>query len=212
MLELMSSIAAPVAAGFGIGIALGGAPGPVQAVLLTESTRGLGRGFRAMAGANLTFGCLLVAAAAGLSGLEISLSWMRALDLAGGLVLLWLSFDGIRGSLGTQDGMSEKRVGLPPFFRGAAIVLLNPGGWLFLATVAASLFAAARLAGGRVIAIAAALAMLIGLALGDAAVVLFGGIGLRRARRAISDWIQRGLALLLAALGCWLVVMAVRPT
>jgi threonine/homoserine/homoserine lactone efflux protein len=100
---------------------------------------------------------------------------------------------------------------VPPFFRGAAIVLLNPGGWLFLATVAASLFAAARLAGGRPTAIAAALAMLIGLALGDAAVVLFGALGLRRARRTMRDWIQRCLALLLAALGCWLVVMAVRP-
>jgi hypothetical protein len=52
ILELMGATA--VVTGFGIGIALGGAPGPVQAVLLSESTRGLSRGFRALAGANLT--------------------------------------------------------------------------------------------------------------------------------------------------------------
>ena len=208
----MDSLATPVATGFGIGIALGGAPGPVQAVLLTESTHGLGRGFRAMAGANLTFGLLLVAAAAGFSQVAISRSWMRVLDLAGGLVLLWLAFDGIRGSLRPDGAVAQPgRREVPPFVRGATVVLLNPGGWLFLATVAASLFAAARFAGGRPIAIASALAMLGGLALGDAGVVLLGGLGLRRARSGFRVWIQRGLAVLLGGLGCWLMLMAVRP-
>ena len=37
------------ATGFGLGIALGVSPGPVQVLLLTESARsGVGRGFRAM--------------------------------------------------------------------------------------------------------------------------------------------------------------------
>ena len=43
-----------VAAGFGIGVALAGAPGPVQAILLGEAVRGgLVRGFRTMVGAKL---------------------------------------------------------------------------------------------------------------------------------------------------------------
>ena len=50
----------PALAGLGLGIALAGAPGPVQAVLLTEALRGgATRGFRAMVGANLTLGVLL---------------------------------------------------------------------------------------------------------------------------------------------------------
>jgi threonine/homoserine/homoserine lactone efflux protein len=198
-----------VLAGFGIGVALGGAPGPVQAVLLTESTYGLSRGFRAMAGANLTFGLLLVGAAAGFSQLAISATWVRLLDLAGGVMLLWLAFDGIRGSVRAQETTAAGGLRIPPFVRGASVVLLNPGGWLFLATVAGSLFAAARLAGGQPIAIVSALAMLVGLALGDAGVVVLGGLGMRRARTGIRVWIQRALAVLLGGLGCWLVLMAV---
>lgn len=54
----------PVLTGLGIGVALASAPGPVQAVLLAEAQRGgISRGFRAMAGAILTFGLLLAATA-----------------------------------------------------------------------------------------------------------------------------------------------------
>src|SRR5215469_10632267 len=58
----------PVLAGLGVGVALASAPGPVQAVLLTESVRGgITRGLRALAGAGLTFGVLLTCGALGLS-------------------------------------------------------------------------------------------------------------------------------------------------
>jgi threonine/homoserine/homoserine lactone efflux protein len=44
-----------------IGVALASAPGPVQAVLVTEAVRGgTGRGLRALAGVHLTFGAVLV--------------------------------------------------------------------------------------------------------------------------------------------------------
>jgi threonine/homoserine/homoserine lactone efflux protein len=204
----MGTSAGPVFAGFGIGIALGGAPGPVQAVLLAESTHGLARGFRAMAGANLTFGVLLVATAAGYSQIVPTGWWLRVLDLAGGLMLVWLGVDGIRSSFRRPEAVDRGPIRVPPFFRGATVVLLNPGGWLFLATVAGSLFTAARLAGGATIAIASALAMVAGLALGDAGVVLFGGVGLRRARSGLRVWVQRALAALLAVLGGWLLLMA----
>ena len=58
----------PVLAALGIGVALAGAPGPVQAVLLTESVRGgVPRGLRALAGVHGTFGLLMLALAFGLS-------------------------------------------------------------------------------------------------------------------------------------------------
>src|SRR5919204_2752314 len=209
MLDLMDSLAAPVATGFGIGIALGGAPGPVQAVLLSESTRGLSRGFRALAGANLTFGLLLVGAAAGFSHVALSSLWMRLLHVGGGLMLLWLAVDGIRSSLDRADTVASSGIGVPPFARGATVVLLNPGAWLFLVTVAGSVFATARIDGGVTMAVASALAMLAGVALCDAGVVVLGGVGLRRAHIGLRVWIQRGLAVLLGALGCWLLLMTV---
>jgi threonine/homoserine/homoserine lactone efflux protein len=81
--------------GLGLGVALAGAPGPVQAVLLAEAVRGgLARGFRAMAGANLTFGVLLVALALGLSVAHLSTNVVRMLKIFGGVFLLWLAVDG----------------------------------------------------------------------------------------------------------------------
>ena len=51
----MEGVLGPVAGALGIGLALAGAPGPVQAILLTESVRGgFGRGLRAMLGAAAT--------------------------------------------------------------------------------------------------------------------------------------------------------------
>jgi threonine/homoserine/homoserine lactone efflux protein len=205
----MGSVVTPVLAGFGVGIALGGAPGPVQAVLLNEASRGLGRGFRAMAGANITFGLLLAAAAAGFSALAPTGFWIRLLDVAGGLLLLSLAADGLRTTLRAETRSPGDRFAVPAFLRGATVVLLNPGGWLFLATVGASLFAAATVAGGRLLAVASAVAITGGLALGDATVVTLGGLGLARAQRGTRAWIQRGLAVLLAALGIWLVVRGI---
>jgi threonine/homoserine/homoserine lactone efflux protein len=199
---------APVLAGFGIGLALGGAPGPVQAVLLSESLQGLGRGFQALAGANLIFGFLLLASAAGLSQLVPTGLQMRGLALAGGGVLLWLAVDGLRHASRPIGGSAVAST-VPPFVRGATIVLLNPGGWLFLATVGTAIFTSARLAGGPALAVISAVAMIGGLAAGDAGVVLLGGWGLRRARAGLRSWIQRGLAAILGGFGCWLLVRAV---
>ena len=199
---------APVLAGFGIGLALGGAPGPVQAVLLSESLHGLGRGFQALAGANLTFGFLLLASAAGLSQLVPAGPQLRVLALAGGAVLLWLAIDGLRTAARPIGGTAVGST-VPPFVRGATIVLLNPGGWLFLATVGTAIFASARQTGGPALAVISAVAMTSGLAAGDAGVVLLGGWGLRRARAGLRSWIQRGLAAMLGGFGCWLLVRAV---
>jgi threonine/homoserine/homoserine lactone efflux protein len=90
-------VLSPVMAGLGVGIALASVPGPVQAVLLAESVRGgINRGFRALAGANLMFGLLLVCLAFGLSLAAPRGPALGALQVVGGVFLLWVSAEGFR--------------------------------------------------------------------------------------------------------------------
>ena len=199
----------PILAALGLGVALAGAPGPVQAVLLAESVRGgPARGFRAMAGANVTFAALLVALALGLALAPPSGPVLRILMIAGGALLIWLAIDGLRSSDDLEAASPERR-SVPPVVRGALAVLINPGAWLFLGTAATSLFASATEAGGRGAALLAAAALVLGLAVGDGAVVLLGGFGLRRAGDRVATWIRRILAVVLAGLGVWLLIQGV---
>ena len=204
----------PVLAGLGVGIALASAPGPVQAVLLAESVRGgIARGFRALAGANLTFGLLLVCLALGLSLVAPRGRVLGVLQLAGGAFLLWVAAEGVRS--GREAGRATAgRLALPPSARGALAVLLNPGAWLFLAAVASPLFASADQHGGTGSALLVAVVVMAGLATGDGAVVLLGGLGVRRAGDRAGQWVRLVLAALLAGFGVWLLVaglMALTP-
>jgi len=194
-------------AGLGLGVALAGAPGPVQAMLLAESLRGgTGRGLRALAGANLSFGILLIALALGLSVSVPAEPALRVLKIVGGVFLVWLGYDGFRAREDTS-GRGDRRRRLPLAARGALAVVLNPAVWLFLATAASSLFAAATQQGGRGAALTAALALIAGLAAGDAAVVVAGGTGLRRAGPNVARLMRRALALVLAVFGLWLIFL-----
>jgi threonine/homoserine/homoserine lactone efflux protein len=205
----MSAALSSMAAGFGLGIALAGAPGPVQAIILTETVRGgMGRGVRVQIGANLTFAVLLLALASGLALAAPGGTVLRAIKIVGGLFLLWVAADGIRSSR-TGKERTSGTAALPPEARGTLAVVLNPGAWLFLGTAASSLFASAVHAGGTPSALAAAAALAVGLALGDGAVVILGGVGLRRAGAEAVRWVQRGLALVIAALGIWLLVSGI---
>ena len=196
-------------AGLGLGVALAGAPGPVQAILLAESIRGgTGRGFRAQAGANLTFGVVLVALALGLTVAAPNGPVLRVLKVAGGVLLIWLAVDGFRSRLKTIQASREHQR-LPPALRGLLAVVLNPGTYLFLATAASSLLTAASKQGGVAAALFAALALLLGVAIGDGTVVLLGGVGVRRAGDRVIVWVRSGLAALLAALGLWLVITGI---
>lgn len=199
----------PVLAALGIGIALASAPGPVQAVLLTEAVRGgVTRGLRALAGSSFTFGSLLLVLALGLSVARPSGAVLRILKVAGGSLLLWLAVDGLRSRYDV-DRTSSERGGLHPTARGALAIVLNPGAWLFLAAVAPPLFLSATHESGRASAVLAALALTIGAAIGDFGVVLLGGLGLRRTGKRAILWTQRVLATLLAGLGVWLIVQGV---
>lgn len=200
-----------VVAGLSLGLALASAPGPVQAVLLAEAVRGgVPRGFRALAGAAATFGLLLLSLALGLSIAPPRGLAFRILQAVGGAFLLWLAVEGFRS--GHEVGRpSPKGRTFPPAARGALAVLLNPGAWLFLGAVASPLFAGASQSGGTGSALIVAVALMIGLAIGDVAVVLLGGFGLRRVDERVGRLVRRVLALVLAGLGVWLVVSALIP-
>ena len=201
----MEGVLGPVAAALGIGLALAGAPGPVQAILLTESVRGLGRGLRAMLGAAATWATLLLVTALGVSLIAPEGLTFRLLQLAGGILLVVLAIDGFRAAPTTT---TEERGGLPPMLRGSLAVALNPGAYLFLAAVASPLFASAAGTGGTASAVAAAVALIIGTAAGDLAVVLLGAYGVRRIGDDRALIVRRALAVLLGGLGVWLVVTA----
>ncbi|MBV9580149.1 MAG: LysE family transporter, partial [Chloroflexi bacterium] len=171
----MSDTLAPVLAGLGLGIALAGAPGPVQAILLSEALRGgVRRGFRAMLGANLTLGALLIALALGVSIAVPSDPLLRILKIVGGVFIIFLGVDGFRSAnalaptpeLRNLDlspnapaqTAQRRNIDLPPPARAAVAVILNPPAWLFLATAASSLMASATQAGGTRTALLAAMA------------------------------------------------------
>ena len=201
----------PAVAGLGLGIALAGSPGPVQALLLTESVRGgMRRGFRVMAGANLTFGVLLVALALGVAVALPSGLALRILKVAGGAFLIYLGIDGVRAQSGPDVAAPRDR-GLPAAARGVLAVIVNPGAWLFLATAAASFLSAEAHDAGRGGAVLAALTLLAGLVLGDGSVVLLAGLGIRRAGERIAQLVRRGLAVVLAVLGLALLVSGLIP-
>ena len=200
--------AAPIAVALGIGIALAAAPGPVQAILLAESIRGgIARGLEALAGVYFTFGLLLVALALELSVTPPTGVALRALKMAGGIFLVWLAIDGVR-TKGQSDRAARAggRRAMAPAVRGALAILLNPGGWLFLGVVASPLLATAAQGGGTASALLVALALVVGAALGDFALVMLGGISLSRTSERVARSIRLLLAVILAGLGLWLVM------
>jgi threonine/homoserine/homoserine lactone efflux protein len=199
----------PILSAFGLGIGLASAPGPVQAVLVAESVRGgVARGVRALAGVHLTFVVLLVALALGVAVAPPSGLLLRVLEVAGGVFLVGLALDGLRSRHRARVA-PDRRPAMPAAARGSLAILLNPGGWLFLAAVASPLLAAAARLGGAGGSLAAAVALVAGAALGDAVVVLLACIGLRRAAERLRLWVMRALAALLAGLGVALVVRGV---
>lgn len=195
-----------ILAGLGIGIALAGAPGPVQAVLLAEAVRGgVGRGIKVLVGASLTFGLLLMLAALGVTAMVPRGPALAALRLAGGALLISLAADAARSDRGDAPA-APRGWSLPVMARGSLAVLLNPGAWLFLGAVAAPLFGSAFEVAGPPGALWTALALMAGAAIGDLGIVLVGAAALRSARTSIVIWIQRGLAAVLASLGAWLIL------
>ncbi len=193
------------AAAFGLGIALGASPGPVQLLLFSEASRGgLSRGLRAMAGANATFGAMLVLLAAGLSSVEPGDAFLRAVRVVGGGFLVWLAIDAFREARRPTMLAGTTRA-LHPSLRGLVAVVLNPGVYVFLATTGAALAADAASRGGRGLALVTVGALLVGVSTMDTGMVLLGTGAHRvseRTLRILGDVLAAGLA----ALGIWLMI------
>jgi threonine/homoserine/homoserine lactone efflux protein len=197
----------PLAA-FGLGVALGASPGPVQLLLFSEASRGgAGRGLRAMAGANATFGAMLLLLAAGLSSLEPGETFLRVVKVIGGSFLVFLAFDAIRESRRPHE-VEETRKGLHPTVRGIVAVVLNPGVYVFLATTGTAVVASAVDQGGRGLAVVTVVALLLGVSLMDSAMVLLGA-GAHRVSDRFLRILSEALAVAMGALGVWLVVRGI---
>ena len=197
----------PLAA-FGLGVALGASPGPVQLLLFSDASRGgAGRGLRAMGGANATFGAMMLLLAAGLSSLEPGETFLRVVKVIGGAFLVFLAFDATRESRRPHE-VEETRKGLHPAVRGIVAVVLNPGVYVFLATTGTAVVASAVDQGGRGLAIVTVVALLLGVSLMDSAMVLLGA-GAHRVSDRFLRILGDVLAVAMGALGVWLVVRGI---
>ena len=151
-----------------------------------------------MAGANGTFGLMMLLLAAGLSSLEPGESFLRVVQVVGGAFLVFLAIDAFRENR-RPVATGAEREGLHPTLRGVVAVLLNPGVYVFLATTGAAVVAGALEVGGRPAAFATVIALLAGVSLMDFAMVLLGTGAHRvsdRALRMLGDALALGLGVL----------------
>ena len=190
---------------FGLGFALGAAPGPVQLLILSEtSKRGLSGGLRVMLGANGTLVVVMAALAVGFSSFQPGLAGVRALRVAGGAFLVCLGAAEILALRRRPDAetRAESRPTLGPTAKGVLSVALSPGAWVFFATTASAVVADATSDGGRWAAIAAAIALATGVSTSDLSFALLGSGGSRLFR-------DRGLVLLRGTLAAALIVIGI---
>lgn len=202
-----------VGAAFALGFALGAAPGPVQLLLLTETAkRGFSGGLRVMLGANGTLFLVMVALAFGFSSLAPGEGVLRGLRVVGGGFLIYLAIEELRRLRAeVKDPDADAAIGtLGPTMRGVVSVILNPGAWIFFATTASAVIGDATADGGRDAALAAAIAMTIGVSASDFTFTALGSGG----RRLVGDrglrWIRGALSVALATIGIAFMVQGVR--
>ena len=196
-------------AAFGLGVALGVSPGPVQLLLFSEASRGgAGRGLRAMAGANATFGAMMLLLAAGLSSIEPSDPFLRVVKVIGGAFLVFLAYDAMRESRKPHVVEDGPHGGLHPTVRGIVAVILNPGVYVFLATTGTAVIASAVDQGGRGLAVLTVFALLVGVSLMDSAMVVLGA-GAHRVSERFLRILSDVLAVAMGALGVWLIVRGI---
>jgi threonine/homoserine/homoserine lactone efflux protein len=201
---------------FALGFALGAAPGPVQMLILSETAkRGLEGGLRVMLGANLALLGILVALALGFSSLGPGPGAIRTLQVVGGLFLLWIGgveLRSIRIEARSRRGGDPALVAagrLGPTAKGVASVILNPGAWVFFATTASALIAKVTSDGGTASALAAALAVAVGVSCSDLTFTILGSGGRRLVGEGGLRSIRTGLAALLVVIGAAFVVQGI---
>jgi threonine/homoserine/homoserine lactone efflux protein len=160
-----------------------------------------------MAGANATFGAMMLLLVAGLSSIEPSETFIRVVQVIGGAFLVFLAVDAIRESRRPQL-VEVSRGALHPSVRGIVAVLLNPGVYVFQATTGTAVVASSIEEGGRGLAVVTVLALLLGVSLMDSAMVLLGA-GAHRVSDRFLGVLSDALAVTLGALGLWLIVRGI---
>jgi threonine/homoserine/homoserine lactone efflux protein len=191
--------------GAALGFSAAAQPGPFQAYLLAQSLRN---------GAGRTIPVALVPLASDPPVIAIVLAvlaqlpggMLRALQIAGGAVVLWLAFATLRALWGAPRPVGARE---PPrgFVRATLVNFTNPNAWMFWSLVGGPILAAAwRAHPSRAVAFLAGFYLL--LLAGNAALV-----GLAAAARRLGPAFERGLgiasALALAGFGVFQVVRGV---
>jgi threonine/homoserine/homoserine lactone efflux protein len=201
-----------VATAFGLGFALGAAPGPVQLLILSEtSRRGIAGGLRVMLGANGTLLVVMVVLALGFSSVQPGPGVLRALRVIGGAFLVYLGAVELR-TLRAPDVLEQGpgRRELGPTAKGVMAVVVSPGAWVFFATTASAVVADATTEGGRVAALAAGAAMAVGVSTSDLWFTLLGSGG----RALLGDRgitrLRMALAAGLMGIGVWFLAQGLR--
>jgi threonine/homoserine/homoserine lactone efflux protein len=194
-----------VSSAFALGFALGAAPGPVQVLILSETARrGFSGGLRVMLGANGTLFAVLLALALGFSSFTPGAGLLRILRLVGGAFIVFLAVMELRSLAQRRGGAPgvEEAGALGPTAKGVVSVVVNPGAWIFFATTASAVVAAATVDGGTRAAVAVAVAMTVGVSVSDSTFTLLGSGG----RRMLGDrglrLVRVGLSVVLLGLGC----------
>ena len=156
---------------------------------------------------------VLAILALGFSTVEPSPSLVRGMRVVGGLFLIVLAVNELRGlRRAAVDGAPADRPPdrWGPTVRGVVLVIVNPGAWIFFATTAAAVMAEASADGGRQTALLAALAMTLGVSLTDFGSALVGtGSRAMLGARALTG-LRAALSVLLLAIGVAFVVQGLR--
>jgi threonine/homoserine/homoserine lactone efflux protein len=185
--------------GAALGFWAAAAPGPFQALLVARASRdGVSRALP-LATVPLASDPVVIAAVVAVLG-AVPGGLLRALQIGGGLFVLWLAWATLRGA-----GAAAAAATAPPeprgWLRAALVNLANPNAWLFWSLVGGPLLVRAWRAHPpeAVAFLAGFYALLVGV---NAALIgLFGAAG------RISPRVSRGLALAsgaaLAAFGAW---------
>jgi threonine/homoserine/homoserine lactone efflux protein len=200
-----------VATAFGLGFALGAAPGPVQLLILSEtSRRGLAGGLRVMLGANGTLLVVMVVLALGFSSVQPGPGVLRTLRVVGGAWVIYLGAVELRNLRSPAVAeRADARRELGPTAKGIMSVVISPGAWVFFGTTASAVVIDATAEGGQMAALAAGLAMAVGVSTSDLSFTLLGSGG----RALLGDrgltWLRSGLAVGLMAIGVLFMVQGV---
>ncbi len=190
-------------------IALSGAmaPGPFLTLTISRTVRiGARSALLMLVGHAILEGALIIGFSFGLQAFLRQPIVLRSLSLAGGVFLLWMGADLLRGawtgSIARDLEVAESTSRMGPVTEGALVSLSNPYWLLWWLTVGAAL-AAQGLSMGP----AGVLAFYAGHELGDVAWYAFVILAIAKGRHLLPPRVYRGV---MAALALFLLVLGVR--